>query len=372
MAPDGVLVFRARQGEDGSPVPALDTLPYVTLDVSNDQGAPVTGTFAYADDFDALIWRPDAPLAASTDYTVTLTVDNEAIATELADGFQECAENIAGQWTVSTSAQPLQPPATPGFEPLAELDAHVGLDELGALVCCDGAMPREEFSCVPEDSVFWTEGYCEGTREYRQLRLTYDIDWGTLAPERAANLAVAIVSDGGTTAFGPPGATSLRLTSSEPVCVTVEAHDLATGQVVMSRPACFGDDLLPLGWVDSDPSASLAQNCSGQPYVCEVQDGQWNPDRCEPWGDDPDTTGGSSSGSGGDDDGTSGGGTSHGSGDGGTDGGDDAGQDGGGVADRGCACSATSNGGPRWLWLLPVAALVRRRHKARVGGAATQ
>lgn len=131
-------------------------------------------------------------------------------------------------------------------------------------------------------------------------------------------------------------------------------RNLATGETTSSGKQCHGDAVVDqLGPRLLDPSAELAEKCSGGAYVCEVNAGDdgWDPNNCTPWPGDAPTT----------DDPTGGPATS--SDDGGSD--PDSGGQNDGLVDHGCACDAGTRGSFEALGLFALGLLRRRRRTRR-------
>lgn len=335
VATDGVLVFAARRGSSVVRDP-VDMLQYVSIEVLDAQGQAVTGNFTYDAGFGLALWRPDAPLAPDTEHTVSLLVDNATLRDDYPTTLPEgCAENVQADRTVTTTTGALGPLSLPEATSTTEVQASTILSDLQALVCCDGAMPVQEFSCVG-DEVWWSEGFCTGTTEHRRLAIDYTFDWSDLAEERVASTAIRLRSDDNQVRSGGPGTASLSMSPAAPICVTIEVVDLPTGDLVESEQTCFGADEGPLGTVEIDPSETLEASCSGEAYVCALDPARsaWDPEQCIPWGDGDGSTGGAEGG----DAGTDGGGTDGGDTDGGSED-SSGGQD--DIADRGCTCSTT-------------------------------
>lgn len=377
IAPDGVLRFSAVKNNGDAPVE--EALAFVQLTVIDAGGLVVDGAFEHDPDYRSYAWRPVSPLTPGETHQVELVVDNDALAAFLDEEWLAeetwCGENILEVTSFDTSASDLPPLLVPEPE-LASGHQVLPQPSLNGLVCCDGAMPFEEFTCLDFGNVVWTEGTCSATRGYGTVSAQASFPEEALAPEQIANLAIRMVqTTGNQVRRAQPGATGISLSDDEPFCARMEVLDLAHSEIWEGPEHCVGDDLIDqLGTHDIDPSPGLAA-CVGQPYVCESDSMRWDPETCVPWGDPP---GEDESGDGGSEgDGGTGGGddadADDGLGSGGEDGDDTVGQDDDGVSGRGCACRADSGGGmPSAPWLLVVGlgwrAARRRRRPGRARG----
>lgn len=343
VAPDGVVVFQTYRG--GDQLSQLEALAYASFTLSDGQ-TDYEGTFEWDEAWEAVIWRPLAPLPAGETLTGTLVVDNDAIAEEPA----WCGEQIGQQPISLTVGQPLPPLEAPAFEVSESYDLDETL-ELDTVVCCDGAYPELDFGCGPE-GVYWSDGECAAKAGVGRVRAL--IAWPEgLLPEVAADRRFRI----GNFYSSLTNATASRR-DTEPYCVTPEIHSYATGEVISGGELCFGDAFAgKLGEVAIDPLVALAGVCADTPYACAAVDGAWDPNQCEPWGQTGTTAGPDTDtdGSGTDSDGSDG-----------SEGSDSEGSDSDGattgdfVDDKGCAC--TSNPAePSWAWLALVLVWPRRR-----------
>lgn len=372
-SPDGVLRLSARKNNGLATVE--EALAYVELEVTDAGGMLVEGAFEYDAGWASLVWRAAAPLSPGASYDVLLRVDNDALAVALDEEWiaeeSWCGENIERPSTLSTTLMSLPPLAVPAPE-LSSSHQVSSTESLDTLVCCDGAMPINDFNCADYDSVYWNEGHCSATRGFGTVTALAQIADGTFSPERVASLAVRMVqTNGDQVRRAEPGQLSVSLADRDPFCARMEVLDLVNGDEWAGPEQCVGDDLVDvLGDHEIDPGPELAGVCVGQPYVCESEGGQWDPETCTPWGDPP---GEDESGGAGDD--SSGGGADDGDGstgadDGSTDG-DTAGQDDGDISDRGCSCrSAPGGSGPCALWLLVVGLGWRGARRSRSRAAA--
>ncbi len=358
---DGVFVLQGYRSDVGD---AGDTIPMIAATVTLD-GTPVDGALESVGFHDLLIWRPAAPLAASSTYLLDLAVDNAAIAPNDLDCGLDLLE---AQLTYTTSDGPA-PPLNVDF--LAEENvSSYPIEELDTLVCCDGAYPEGYETCGWLE-IDWKEGTCAATKRRGSLQVSWK--WDTSLP--AAHLGMVAfrpVIDGTPKKLVYTGGPSHSAQAA--FCGHAEVVSLVDGSVVAGADACFGQmPANPLGEYDVDPLTELGA-CVGTPYTCQIQPtgfGEgWDPGACTPvpGGDDTSSTGATDS-AGTDSAGTDSAGTdSAGTDSAGTDsagsGTDSATATGGeddGV-DKGCACTSAPEGrSAPWLAALALLGLTRRR-----------
>ncbi len=357
VKPDGVLVFRARHLANG--LSLEDALAYVDVEVLGPDDVAVQGTLE-AIASSAVLWRPTAPLAPNAAHTVLVTVDNDALGLEhdpeWVNDKDWCGPNIILEQTIASTSGAFAPLQVTVSES-QEVDS-TELRGLDTLVCCDGAIPREEYLCGDIPDLYWTEGFCTSNAQRGRLAATFDVEPpASFGDDQLDNLMLRLHT-GTDVGTGFPGDLTITRSAEEPFCSVVELINVATGDTVSSQEICVGDDVADqLGLLPLDPSAALGQECSGAPYVCEVNGEEWDPERCSPWttpGDD-----------GGDSDGGDGSDGSDGSDGDDGDGGEDGGLADDGIAGRGCGCQTSGGSSGPWgmAWGMLGLVLWRRRRR---------
>lgn len=366
VKPDGVLVFHSFQVDNG--LSLEDALAYVDVQVLDADGIAIEGALEVLYDR-VVLWRPASPLAPDTAHVVLATVDNDALGIEHDPEWINdegwCGPNIELQQVVESTSGSFSPLQVTVSE--SEEVNHSVIQGLDTLVCCDGAMPREEYWCGDIPDIFWEEGFCTSDTQRGRLTATFEVAPPSSDEGELGNLAV-MLHTGSEFRSGLPGNLSISRSAEEPFCSVVELVNVATGQSVLSEEFCVGEDVADqLGMLPLDASDQLAEACAGEPYVCEVNGDGWDPERCGPW-TEPDGGDGDGGEDGGDGDGGDGG-----DGDGGSDGGEDDGGDGDGgggldddgIADRGCGCRAQGGSSGPWglAWGMLGLVLWRRRRR---------
>jgi hypothetical protein len=272
LAPDSVLVYPVRDGR------AAAALPFFTLTVTDAEGAPVDGSVEVDPIFSLILWRPAAPWAAGATYTATGRIDTAAWAAAEYGAQPDACHTNDYPVELTIDAEPLPAPAAP---PVLVETEHtiVDSDSLDALVCCDGAMPYRSYgpgSCPALQN--YTDGRCASLRRRGAMAVHHTLDRSALSPAAAGNLVSRTI--GGTPAPRVFGGVLLYA----PECVRLEILDVARGDIFVDE-RCLGDDIADqLGDIDVDPTAKLAEICTGQAYTCEVVGfDRWNDDRCKTW-----------------------------------------------------------------------------------------
>lgn len=344
---DGVLVLAATAGGER---PVGDLAGALAVNVTH-AGEPVLGTLENPGVPGVVIWRPMEPLQAGATYDVSGTFHNPADAVEVGCG--DASIDMAFAFDAVDVAEPLAAPSV-----VAEASAELVLaEDLGHLVCCDGAMPSQ-IDCGGEDA-YWSEGACASTRGigYLQLHVTAE---SPLPPATAGMLATIVRTDGEEAYRGLDRSFDQR--RSGPVCVVVEQLDLASGLTIAAEEQCVGQDLADqLGPKDLDPRDVLADQCQGALYTCELLPDayptQWDPEQCEDVAPVVESDGEPTSSSDGDSD-------SEGSASAGESGESES-DDSGGLDDdkQGCGCNSRAADPAGLLGLVVLAALARRRRR---------
>lgn len=354
ITPEGVLVFRLSRYEYS--LTLEEALAYVEVQVLDSQGLPVAGSLEILDG-STVLWRPAAPLQADTEHEVSLRVDNETLGLEndpeWVNQEGQCGEDIellTSFVSTSGSFSALEPTVDDSRELI-----YSPVQTLDTVVCCDGAMPSEENWCGDWTEIYWSEGFCTADTQLGRFTATFDVALDT-ADGELDNLMLRLHT-GAETRTMPPGTLSISRSDDAPFCSVVEVVNVATGSSVSVDERCVGDDLADqLGPQLAEIAEVLAQECAGEPYVCEIDVDRWDPEQCTAWTEpEGEDEGGSEGGDGSDggDDGS------------GSDGGGDGGLGDDGIADRGCGCRADADGSPAGLaWGLLGLVLWRRRRRA--------
>ena len=319
---DGVLVLQ------GAYTGTWDAGALATVDVTvTRDGTPVDGALELSPVSGTLLWRPSAPWvpgAHELSGAVTQSVPEECIFTPLPD--------LASTQQVEAAPAPaLGVPVLVGSE-----EYHVEHTyALDTLACCEGSAPS-----IVEDGC----GF-----------LYLDSAGGNCAPF-VGNGYLRVELDGKAPPGAPPGQTlayryvrgeeksewvlgpEFLLYDDAPFCATLEAMDLASGEIRPSIEWCFGDlvaDKLGVLPIDVDLGTC-------EVVTCEPTATGWDPEKCTPFEpeDAPTTSDTMSDASDASDAGS-----------------DTAGEDG----EKGCACDARGGGEAGLLGLLGLLGLRRRR-----------
>ncbi len=354
VAPDGVLVFAAEQGApDGAS--AEDTLAAIELEVRSGED-PLEGTLEL--DGGLFIWRPAEPLPAGASLSISAVIDNDAL-----DAKQQCGIAEAGPFDLAVGEETLSELALPELEFRTEHSIAPALS-LESVVCCDGAYPALELTCVEE--VLWSEGHCAAQAGVGFASASFAA--ADLDPAVAASLRAEIIvgEEVVATQHGSALIEGLQLSRAEAFDAQLRLVSLIDGAEVLSESfTADGGAPEELGELELDIAAEVEEMCGEPAYVCALDEGAqaWDPEACEPWADeDEDTDGDTEGDTDGDTDGDSDGdtdGDTEGDSDGDTDG--DADQDGSGSG-GGCNVQGGERGSS-WLLLfgLGMVPLMRRR-----------
>lgn len=243
-------------------------------------GIETPGTFEIDYAFGNKTWRPTQPWRTGEQYLVVLRIltDPEGSA------YPEC-EGIQVD-TVIDIVEPLDSIAPPAVT-IEEQWTLTASETLGALVCCDGALPYSEqqsdpsYGCGDPDTVIaWRDGSCVAGEAHGALEIWYRLDVANNGDE--SRWAMRVLTSTGTR--GDPNRQLLVKDERDAAgCVRIEILDRALG-IVYDQPACHGEDIADqLGELSLDIAGELAERCEGEPYVCEQAAGGWDQERCRPW-----------------------------------------------------------------------------------------
>ncbi len=223
------------------------------VQVTDDLGTPIDGSVLASAGDRVYFFRPAAPLAASTHYQVSTTIDGGTIASGAPTrsfGFE-------------TTAGPMTPLAVP-----ADLAANVSLawESFGGdFVCCDGATPNDIDTCGAVRT-----GHCFATAG--EPRLRFMLSWSPFPAAEQEFLSVRVVDASGETdayIFGD-GRTSIGVefkNQAAQYCAALEVTNTAraTPETVRSAPICVTHGTLPpLASYEPDFSEEL-RKCSTAP-----------------------------------------------------------------------------------------------------------
>jgi len=248
-------------------------------------GVAVPGRLQHRPGFSEIFWRPDTPWTSGARVRVDLSIELEPAA----GIYPQC-----GPLAVSIDVDIVEPL---GDRPAPRVDVIETVrvrteDVLEARVCCDGALPvRSEFpgpgyGCTNEVQINHVDGACVIGRGQRMLDVQYRV--GESPGIDVDDYLVRLVPDDGPDSIGGSGS-SVTARLASPMCGRLEVLELGVG-VVHSAEVCHGADLAePLGPADLDVADDLAEQCAGEPYVCEVTDEAWDARRCRAWGAGPDS-----------------------------------------------------------------------------------
>lgn len=275
VAADGVLGFYFDFGR------AESALEFFSVTVRDGEGAVVAGALELHADFSAIAWRPSAPWLPGASYVVVTRIDTAAWAQKLHGAPPNACVTYDLERTITIDAAPLPAPAAPALAVETNHEVTQRRD-LESLVCCDGALPymTPGPGQCSEYYMLQSDGPCVSRRERGTLSLSHDVDRDLLPPASAGNFVVRLLDPEGAQILDP---TPLLHAAT---CLRFESLDLARGDVFVEE-RCLGEGL-PLGDLELDPSAQLAEACTGVPYVCEVNGKQWDPERCKTWPDGAD------------------------------------------------------------------------------------
>jgi hypothetical protein len=270
---DGGLILVV---DDGIDVDAwsLEVVVYDAL------GIEIAGTLQSAPTFQTTTWRPVEPWRAGERYLVAMEIVTNAV-----DGpYPECA-GFEGQAVVEITAAlgvGAPPPVT-----IEESWSLTPVESLRTLVCCDAARPEEnEFSdpsygCSnPDVEIGWQAGNCVVGEGSGALSVSYHLALPNGADEYRWALRVLTENQ---TLVDPSRDLTVRHELTAPGCVRIEVLDRVLG-VLHTERACHGDELADrLGRIPLEIAAELADECVGEPYVCEVASQAWDLQHCHAW-----------------------------------------------------------------------------------------
>lgn len=265
---DGVLVLQGahRGGWDDH------VLEHIDLEVTLD-GQPIAGALTRSAADGVLVWRPEAPWTPGAPYQLHANVTNAIDVSGCAPAsFEVAADLIVG-------AEPGGPIAAPTFTALEDhrFDPVVALENLA---CCEGEVPAPLVSGCSTTYLGWTPGACFAVTGVGTLRLDLTVTPAQSGPIVRQSLHRSIVDGQPLDAdLALPGAVMRTLFASAPVCVAIEAQDLATDNVVRGPETCFGDAFADeLG----PRPTELPDSYHCQLQRCELTDGAWDLQRCTP------------------------------------------------------------------------------------------
>jgi MYXO-CTERM domain-containing protein len=352
----GVLVLQAAVSGD---LPDADIVAGLKLEVTRD-GQPVAGDVETTDFPGVLVWRPAEQLGPGA-YQAVGSFDNPDD-----DGGYDYGDLCGPDLieldfefaAVAEQVEPLAPP-TVTAEHSRTLAAS---EDVGDLVCCDGAFPTENDLCGEPFGSYWSEGQCAAHSGHGWLDVQLTAQ-SPASPSTAGLLATTLRVDGEVAWRGLGGPLSIH--RDHPVCFVVEHTNLASGESVASAEGCEGQDEAELlGPQQIDPLEQLA-GCVGEPYTCVVVDEpfprHWDAAQCSPFAPEEETTGPTTS------DSEGGEGSAGSEGSEGSEGEGSSGDDGGLGDDvdlKGCGCTS-GPADPGALLALAGLGLVARRRRRR-------
>lgn len=267
---DGVLVLAGRRHGPGDP------LANITLAVTRD-GQPIAGALETTPHPHALVWRPGVPWQPGATYHAEGAAENPG-------AIPQCGaehEEFGGDFVIDSAPSAALTP--PEFTGEAALTAAVDLS-LESIACCVGAAaPTREPGYCYGYYVNYEPGTCGPTRSTGYFSLSIEGEPAAAGPV-ARSLVYSLKVDGQLqgTSLDPPKDTSAP---EAPVCITVEALDLGTGDLAVSAQQCFGTEFA----ADLGPQTMTPE--LGCPLEqCAVQGNTWNPDDCTPIESEPPPT----------------------------------------------------------------------------------
>lgn len=341
---DGVLAFRAQvYGE------LAQALALLTIEVSQD-GTPVAGAIEtieiVADEFGSeviVVWRPDAPFAASSAYDAAITVQDDPT-----DGFE--AESF--ELDIQTGAGPAGAAVSLGFE---ETSLSAVAYDSGPRVCCDdGNTCGIPLCAAPQQADRPTlfaafEVPTDPMTSQTYVRLRAGVDDGT-EPLFVLGLATALQDASVQHAFEAAAGN---------YCFALESVSLVDGSIAPLVTSCVEHGELELGDGPNEDFEAFLGQCQADPYWEDTNE-PYEPDGGSSSGDDGDDA------ESGDDDDDADSGDDGDDADSGDDGDDaDSGDDGGGQdgSDAGCGCTTDAPARLSTLLLLAIGALGHRRRR---------
>jgi hypothetical protein len=273
---DGVLVLQANWfGE----LPAEALIAGLELEVVH-EGSAVAGALAATELPGVVVWRPAAPLLPDATYRVSGRFTNpQGVPAECA------AAEVELELEFLAAPGPAEPLTPPSLSAEVEYEEYP-VDELDALVCCDGAYPEEHAVCGVDHGRVWSRGRCAPSRTRARLRV--DLRAASAVGGATTRQTVRTLYEDGEEVGTRLGGRFIRVLRG-PACFTVEQRSLATGEAVVSAPVCVSADGVSLGDRPVDPRDELAGACAGELYVCDIADGRrWDADACAAWRPPPD------------------------------------------------------------------------------------
>lgn len=320
---DGVLVLQGtfRGTWDEGAIATVDVT--VTRD-----GAPVAGALELSPVEGTLLWRPSAPWVPGAHELgggVTQSVPQECI-------FNPLPELASTQQVEAAPAPAL---GVPTFSAVEEYGFEAGYD-LESLACCEGSAPAIVEGTCGDPYLDTAGGKCASFVGTGYLRVELHAKAPPGAPLGQALAYRYVRGEERSPWVLVP---EFLLYSHEPFCATVEAIDLASGEIEAGAEQCFGDAYADkLGELPLDPDLGTCDV-----VVCEPTATGWDLAKCMPF--EPEATPTSSD-------------TMADA----SDASDASGSDTAGEAgEKGCACDARGGGEAGALALLGLLGLRRRR-----------
>lgn len=261
---DGVIVLRGVFGG----LSDAELFASVELTVTRD-GQPVAGALERTEAEQVLVWRPDAAWVPGP-HAVRAAVHND-LPVEPACGEAMFTAEFAVLVDVAPGV-PISPPTLTGSARLQSTK----LVALEHLACCEDAAPVKQTAPCNSTYLEWDDGACFAVDSRGYLELDLELAPAVSGPT-AGQLLYRYVTD------GAPGSADLALYpgtfAGAPVCLAVEALDMASGAVARGPEQCFGAEFAAELGLQPAPLPD-SYHCPLQ--RCEVQGNTWDLERCTP------------------------------------------------------------------------------------------
>lgn len=288
VARDGVLVFRMDTGGYPDRQRVFEAL---SIEVRTSDGSELAGELRF--EHALLVWDPGCALPEGEKLTATFELDRDH-----AD-LEDCgdAENSFTSERFEVVPRDLSPIGA-SSACFTSLYTFTPDDDVGALVCCDGAYPSQEEwvgSCDEDDHgpVMVGEGACSTRTGTGSVKTRFELPMPTEASDAANLVARLVFADGSTIERlmydedrSSGSIPTIFREHDDAADVRLELVSLATGQVIAGETIrSDGGAPTALGHQSLDIQDSLDATCTGMPYVCsDFWDGDiraWNPDDCQ-------------------------------------------------------------------------------------------
>jgi len=237
---EGVLVIPAQIQSTFGDISPADSLDTVTIDVTDPDGAAVSGTISYDEGLRAVLWTPDAALDPSLTYSVHAVFDSTQLF-GCTSGFVIVDETWT--FTVSDMATPPLETASLGTTTLTERASPIS-------ECCTSSDPNQCLRTWPCE-VCWAVDYDYLPR----LELTWSGEQDPVLAPYVSYRVLRVMPDGTTAVVARyPGTSQFPVTTLvdfemgvDPACARLIARNVLDGSETATSDACVAaSDLMPI------------------------------------------------------------------------------------------------------------------------------